>query len=83
MLQIGCVFNHKELYANKQASDLVEGCDFNFANDRLWKAMDSFVLMSVRHVDGTMAILVNQPINQSVAVLVGKCSSSLFDVALF
>ena len=49
--QIGCVFNHREFYANKQPSDVIEGCSYNFMNDRAWKAMDSSILMAIRHVD--------------------------------
>ena len=51
--QVGCVFNHKELYANKQVSDCVEGCEWTFGNDRAWKAMDTATLLALRHVDGT------------------------------
>ena len=51
-LQLGCVFNHCEFYANKQVSDSVSECKFNFNNDKHWKAMDSAILHALRHADG-------------------------------
>ena len=32
---IGCCFNHKNFYANKQASDAVSHCNFNFEDNNL------------------------------------------------
>jgi hypothetical protein len=58
-LQVGCAFNHREFYANKQSSDVVETCNFTFGNDRLWKAMDASILTAIRHVDGTATIIIS------------------------
>lgn len=49
-LRVGSVFNHKQLFANKQVSDLVEGCVFTLEDDRLWKCMEARVVEAVPHV---------------------------------
>ena len=46
---IGCCFNHKNFYANKQASDAVSHCNFKFEDNNLWKSMDTEILMGIEH----------------------------------
>ncbi len=48
--QVGCVFNHRQLFGNKQPTDLVETCDFSLEDDRLWKAMDPSAIQALPHV---------------------------------
>lgn len=38
-LQIGCVFNHQQFYANIQKSDAAAACVFDLENEGLWKAV--------------------------------------------
>jgi hypothetical protein len=49
---VGCVFNDREFFANKQMHDLVEGCSFNLSDPTLWKPMDTRMLSLVQHVEG-------------------------------
>ncbi|XP_074644636.1 centrosomal protein of 76 kDa-like [Tubulanus polymorphus] len=44
---IGCVFNHKNFYANSQPSDAVEICQFHLTEESLWKAMSEDAIKSV------------------------------------
>ena len=46
---IGCVFNHRCFYANKQANDSVALCNFTFEDDRCWKGMDSEIMVGLEH----------------------------------
>ncbi|RUS90786.1 hypothetical protein EGW08_001405 [Elysia chlorotica] len=44
---IGCIFNHQSFYANSQASDSVEVCQFDIHNEAHWKSMSSDAIVSV------------------------------------
>eukprot|EP00794_Sanderia_malayensis_P018997 gene18997-20909_t len=44
---IGCVFNHKEFYANCQPSENVDLCLFHLHNESLWKGMSLDAIKSV------------------------------------
>ncbi len=46
---IGCCFNHKSFFANKQASDAVSHCNFSFEDRNIWKGMDPEILMGIEH----------------------------------
>uniref|UniRef100_A0A7S2S781 CEP76 C2 domain-containing protein n=1 Tax=Mucochytrium quahogii TaxID=96639 RepID=A0A7S2S781_9STRA len=46
--RVDCVFNHRTFYANKQLKESrVSGCNFNFADDLQWKAMDERLIQSL------------------------------------
>ncbi|GAB1597412.1 centrosomal protein of 76 kDa-like [Argonauta hians] len=44
---VGCVFNHRRFYANCQASDAVETCEFNLKVSTHWKAMSEKAIWSI------------------------------------
>ncbi|GFS20157.1 centrosomal protein of 76 kDa-like [Elysia marginata] len=44
---IGCVFNHHSFYANSQASDSVDVCQFDLHNEAHWKSMSKDAIVSV------------------------------------
>eukprot|EP00112_Aurelia_sp_Birch-Aquarium-sp1_P012545 Seg2636.3 transcript_id=Seg2636.3/GoldUCD/mRNA.D3Y31 product="Centrosomal protein of 76 kDa" protein_id=Seg2636.3/GoldUCD/D3Y31 len=44
---IGCVFNHREFFANCQPSDNVDLCIFDLLNESLWKGMSLDAIKSV------------------------------------
>ena len=46
---VGCCFNNKCFYANKQVSDAVATCRFNFEDNTLWKGMDQDILVGIEH----------------------------------
>lgn len=46
---IGCVFNHRSFYANKQANDSVALCNFSFEDERCWKGMDTEIMIGLEH----------------------------------
>ena len=46
---VGCVFNHRKFYANKQINDAVAHTNFTFEDSRLWKGMDSEILGGMEH----------------------------------
>ncbi|CAH8449219.1 unnamed protein product [Dicrocoelium dendriticum] len=52
---IGCMYNHKNFYANIQTNDSVSRCSFNLSDESLWRAMSSEVVSSVA-VDSTLAL---------------------------
>jgi centrosomal protein CEP76 len=46
---VGCCFNNTCFYANKQVSDAVATCRFNFEDGNLWKGMDQDILVGIEH----------------------------------
>ncbi|XP_041375156.1 centrosomal protein of 76 kDa-like [Gigantopelta aegis] len=44
---VGCVFNHRSFFANSQASDSVEVCQFDLHNESHWKSMSEDAIVSV------------------------------------
>ncbi|XP_041454827.1 centrosomal protein of 76 kDa-like [Lytechinus variegatus] len=44
---VGCIFNHKNFFANCQPSDNVDLCCFDLQDSSLWKAMSADALASV------------------------------------
>jgi centrosomal protein CEP76 len=46
---IGCAFNHRSFYANKQTNDSVALCNFSFEDERCWKGMDSEIMIGLEH----------------------------------
>lgn len=43
----GCVFNHKEFYANTQPTDSIHVCSFKLKDESLWKSMSTEAINSV------------------------------------
>ncbi len=46
---IGCAFNHRKFFANRQPNDSVAVCNFAFEDDRCWKSMDAEILSGLEH----------------------------------
>ena len=46
---IGCAFNHRTFYANKQKNDSIKLCNFTFEDERCWKGMDPEIMIGLEH----------------------------------
>jgi len=46
---IGCAFNHRTFYANRQSNDSVPLCNFTFEDERCWKGMDPEIMVGLEH----------------------------------
>ncbi|CAK9003009.1 Centrosomal protein of 76 kDa (Cep76) [Durusdinium trenchii] len=46
--RIGCMFNNKSFYANKQLDDRVATCSLDVGDDMKWKAMDERLIAALR-----------------------------------
>ncbi|GFN79292.1 centrosomal protein of 76 kda [Plakobranchus ocellatus] len=62
---VGCVFNHQCFYANSQASDSVDVCQFDLHNEAHWKSMSKDAIVSVCGAGASTSWPVPPPLSSS------------------